>query len=101
MDYYKESLRVHKAHKGKIEVRSKVTVNDLTELSIAYTPGVAQPCIEINKNPEDVFTYTAKGNLVAVVSDGSAVLGLGNIGCESCYTGYGRKSCIIQRIRWC
>ena len=83
MDYYKESLRVHKAHKGKIEVRSKVTVNDLTELSIAYTPGVAQPCIEINKNPEDVFTYTAKGNLVAVVSDGSAVLGLGNIGAKA------------------
>ncbi len=83
MDYYKESLRVHKAHKGKIEVRSKVTVNDLTELSIAYTPGVAQPCIEIDKNPEDVFTYTAKGNLVAVVTDGSAVLGLGNIGAKA------------------
>lgn len=83
MDYYKESLRVHKEHKGKIEVRSKVTVNDLTELSIAYTPGVAQPCIEIDKNPEDVFTYTAKGNLVAVVTDGSAVLGLGNIGAKA------------------
>ena len=83
MDYYKESLRVHKENKGKIEVRSKLTVNDLTELSIAYTPGVAQPCIEIDKNPEDVFTYTAKGNLVAVVTDGSAVLGLGNIGAKA------------------
>ena len=83
MDYYKESLRVHKENKGKIEVTSKLTVNDLTELSIAYTPGVAQPCIEIDKNPEDVFTYTAKGNLVAVVTDGSAVLGLGNIGAKA------------------
>jgi malate dehydrogenase (oxaloacetate-decarboxylating) len=80
MDYYQEALRVHREKRGKIEITSKVPVNDLNDLSIAYTPGVAQPCIEINKNPQDVFTYTAKGNLVAIVSDGSAVLGLGNIG---------------------
>ncbi len=80
MDYYKESLRLHEENKGKVEVMSKVKVENKDDLSLAYTPGVAQPCIEINKNPEDVYRYTSKGNLVAVISDGSAVLGLGNIG---------------------
>jgi malate dehydrogenase (oxaloacetate-decarboxylating) len=74
---------VHKEHKGKIEVTSKLPVNTREDLSIAYTPGVAEPCREIHKDPEAVYTYTAKGNLVAVVSDGSAVLGLGNIGAEA------------------
>ncbi len=80
MDYYKESLRLHEENKGKLEVISKVKVQNKDDLSLAYTPGVAQPCIEINKNPDDVYRYTSKGNLVAVISDGSAVLGLGNIG---------------------
>ena len=80
MDYYKESLRLHEENKGKVEVISKVKVENKDDLSLAYTPGVAQPCIEINKNPDDVYRYTSKGNLVAVISDGSAVLGLGNIG---------------------
>ncbi len=80
MDYFKESLRMHEEKKGKIEVVSKVDVTTLDDLSIAYTPGVAQPCLEIYKNPDDVYKYTVKGNLIAVVSDGSAVLGLGNIG---------------------
>lgn len=80
MDYYKESLRVHKEHAGKLAVCSKVPLATRDDLSIAYTPGVAQPCREIAKDPDAVYTYTTKGNMVAVVTDGSAVLGLGNIG---------------------
>lgn len=80
MDYYKKALEMHQEHKGKIEVVSKVPVKTREDLSIAYTPGVAEPCREIAKNPAAAYTYTAKGNLVAVVSNGTAVLGLGNIG---------------------
>lgn len=83
MDYNKESLRVHKEHKGKIEVISKLPVTNKDELSVAYTPGVAEPCRAIHANKDDVYTYTTKGNMVAVLSDGSAVLGLGNIGPEA------------------
>ena len=80
MDVYEESLRLHAALRGKYEVRSLVEVKDKHALSVAYTPGVAQPCREIAKNPDSAYTYTRKWNTVAVVSDGSAVLGLGNIG---------------------
>ena len=80
MDYYKKALEMHEAHKGKIEVVSKVPVKTREDLSTAYTPGVAEPCREIAKDPAAAYTYTAKGNLVAVVSNGPAVLGLGNIG---------------------
>ena len=80
MDYYKKALEMHQEQKGKIEVVSKVPVKTREDLSIAYTPGVAEPCREIAKNPAAAYTYTAKGNLVAVVSNGTAVLGLGNIG---------------------
>ena len=77
---YEKSLQLHEENKGKLGIKSKVKVECLDDLSLAYTPGVAQPCLEIEKNPEEAYRYTAKGNLVAVVSDGSAVLGLGNIG---------------------
>lgn len=80
MDYYKESLKMHEEHKGKMAVASKVKVETKDDLSTAYTPGVAEPCRKIKENPEDVYRYTNKSNTVAVVSDGSAVLGLGNIG---------------------
>ena len=80
MDYYKKALEMHEEHKGKIEVVSKVPVKTREDLSTAYTPGVAEPCREIAKDPTAAYTYTAKGNLVAVVSNGTAVLGLGNIG---------------------
>ena len=80
MDYYKKALEMHQEHKGKIEVVSKVPVKTREDLSTAYTPGVAEPCREIAKNPAAAYTYTAKSNLVAVVSNGTAVLGLGNIG---------------------
>ena len=83
MDYSKLSLEMHKDNKGKIGVISKIRVKTREDLSIAYTPGVAEPCKKIHGNKDDVYTYTAKGNLVAVVSDGPAVLGLGDIGPEA------------------
>jgi len=83
MDYKEEALKMHKEKQGKIEVTSKVKVDNKDALSIAYTPGVAQPCLEIAKDKSKVYDYTAKGNMVAILTDGSAVLGLGNIGPEA------------------
>jgi malate dehydrogenase (oxaloacetate-decarboxylating)(NADP+) len=81
MDYKEESLKYHSTGRpGKIEVNNTKPFITQTDLALAYTPGVAGPCMAIYENPEDVFKYTAKGNLVAVVSNGTAVLGLGNIG---------------------
>lgn len=74
------ALAAHAAWGGKIEVVSRAEINNAAELAVAYTPGVAEPCLEIAKNPEAAWIYTRKHNLVAVISDGSAVLGLGNIG---------------------
>jgi len=75
-----DALAFHKEARGKIAVHSKVPCATVRDLSLAYTPGVAEPCREIEKNPNDVYEYTAKGNIVAVVTDGTAVLGLGDIG---------------------
>ena len=83
MNYNQRALELHEAAKGKIEVTSKVKLESKDDLSMAYTPGVAEPCRKIAANPDDVYKYTSKGNLVAVVSDGSAVLGLGNIGAKA------------------
>lgn len=80
MNFNIEALKMHEENKGKISVKSKVSLNSKDDLSTAYTPGVAEPCRKIHANEDDVYKYTSKGNLVAVVSDGSAVLGLGNIG---------------------
>tara|TARA_Y100000310_G_scaffold331012_1_gene403807 strand:+ start:2535 stop:3701 length:1167 start_codon:yes stop_codon:yes gene_type:complete len=80
MDVYEQSLKLHADNKGKLAVKSKVGVNSLDDLSLAYTPGVAQACREIEKDKCMAYKYTIKSNTVAVVSDGSAVLGLGNIG---------------------
>ncbi len=80
MDYYEASLKMHEENRGKMAVTSKVQVKTKEDLSTAYTPGVAEPCRKIHENPENVYKYTNKSNTVAVVSDGSAVLGLGNIG---------------------
>ena len=77
---YERSLELHAEKRGKLEVNSKVVVENKDQLSLAYSPGVAEPCREIHKDPNEVFKYTSKGNLVAVVSDGTAVLGLGDIG---------------------
>jgi malate dehydrogenase (oxaloacetate-decarboxylating) len=75
-----DALAFHKDARGKIAVHSKVPCKTVRDLSLAYTPGVAEPCREIEKNPDDVYEYTSKGNIVAVVTDGTAVLGLGDIG---------------------
>ncbi|MCI4666916.1 MAG: NADP-dependent malic enzyme [Bacteroidia bacterium] len=83
MNYFEEALNLHKKYKGKISVEAKMEILSKDDLATVYSPGVAEPCLEIHKNPEDVYTYTAKSNTVAVVSDGSAVLGLGNIGAEA------------------
>lgn len=83
MDYNALALEMHEKNKGKISVQSKVSVKTREDLSTAYTPGVAEPCRKIRDNKADVYKYTAKGNLVAVVSDGTAVLGLGDIGPEA------------------
>ena len=83
MDYAKESLRLHKEWKGKIEVVATVPVENKDDLSLAYTPGVAQPCLEIQKDVEKSYELTRRHNLCLVVIDGSAVLGLGDIGPEA------------------
>ena len=79
-DLRERALKFHKDHEGKIALKCKVPVRNSDDLTMAYTPGVAEPCLEINKNFDTMYDYTAKGNLVAVVTNGTAVLGLGNIG---------------------
>ncbi|MGQ9778887.1 MAG: NAD(P)-dependent malic enzyme [Bacillota bacterium] len=80
MDLKSEALALHRRHQGKFATISKVRLADTHDLSLAYSPGVAEPCLVIARSPATVYDYTAKGNLVAVVSDGTAVLGLGDIG---------------------
>jgi malate dehydrogenase (oxaloacetate-decarboxylating) len=77
---YERSLKFHEAHQGKIAVKSKVRIQTEDDLCMAYTPGVAQACLRIHSNMDDIYRYTSKGNLVAVVSDGTSVLGLGDLG---------------------
>lgn len=83
MDIKEEALKMHSEKKGKLEVIGKVHVKDRHDLAVAYTPGVAEPCIEISKDKDKVYEYTIKGNTVGVVTNGTAVLGLGNIGASA------------------
>lgn len=80
MNYNEEALLRHKKYKGKISISSRMPLETKDDLCVAYTPGVAEPCRKIHENPDDAYTYTAKGHMVAIVSDGTAVLGLGDIG---------------------
>ena len=98
MDYNSLSLKMHEKHKGKVEVVSKVAVKNRDDLSTAYTPGVAEPCRKIRDNKADVYKYTCKGNMVAVVSDGTAVLGLGDIGPEAAIPVMEGKSILFKEF---
>ncbi|MBD7936581.1 NAD-dependent malic enzyme [Cytobacillus sp. Sa5YUA1] len=83
MELKEKALALHRLHKGKLSISTKVSVRTKEDLSLAYSPGVAEPCLKIAENEEKAYEYTSKGNMVAVVSDGSAVLGLGNIGAQA------------------
>ena len=96
MDYAKESLRLHKEWKGKLEVVTRVPVANKDDLSLAYTPGVAQPCLEIQKNIDASYELTRRWNMCLVVTDGSAVLGLGDIGPEAGMPVMEGKCCLFK-----
>src|SRR3989338_785497 len=98
MNYKELSLKLHEKFKGKLEIASKVPINNKDDLSTAYTPGVAEPCLHIAKNKEDIYKYTSKGNMVAVITDGSAVLGLGNIGAEAALPVMEGKAILFKRF---
>ena len=98
MNIYEEALEFHKELRGKLEIKSRVKVNDEKDLSLAYTPGVAEPCRKIHENKELVNTYTRKWNTVAVVSDGTAVLGLGDIGPEAALPVMEGKSVLFKEF---
>ena len=98
MNYNEMALKMHEENKGKVSVVSKVAVKTREDLSVAYTPGVAEPCRKIRDNKEEVYRYTAKGNLVAVVSDGTAVLGLGDIGPEAAMPVMEGKSILFKEF---
>src|SRR3989338_6644578 len=83
MDIYQEALEFHRKYKGKLHTTSPFSLKTKKDLSLAYTPGVAEPCRAIARDPAKIYDYTIKGHTVAVISDGSSVLGLGNIGAEA------------------
>ena len=98
MDYYKESLHLHKRLKGKIKVTLNMEVRTKEDLSLVYSPGVAEPCRAIAKEEEKLWDYTMKGNMVAIVTDGSAVLGLGNIGAKAALPVMEGKAMLFKRF---
>jgi len=98
MSVYDDSLKLHEKYRGKLEVEPKVPCATAADLSLAYTPGVAQPCLEIQKNPEDSYKYTDRGNTVAVVTDGTAVLGLGDIGPAAALPVMEGKALLMKRF---
>lgn len=98
MNYYEESLKLHSYLKGKIGVANKMDVRTKEHLSLVYSPGVAAPCQEIADNKEKVWEYTMKGNTVAIISDGSAVLGLGNIGASAAIPVMEGKAMLFRRF---
>src|SRR5690554_3461627 len=93
-----EALKLHKENRGKIALKAKVSVNKPETLVLAYTPGVAEPCLEIYKDRDKVYDYTSKGNWVAVVSNGTAVLGLGDIGPEASLPVMEGKSALFKEF---
>lgn len=93
-----EALQLHEGHQGKLAVSLKVDIETKHDLSLAYTPGVAEPCLEIAQDREQVYRYTGKGNAVAIVTDGTAVLGLGDIGPEAALPVMEGKACLFKRF---
>lgn len=93
-----EALQLHEVHQGKLAVSLKVDIETKHDLSLAYTPGVAEPCLEIAQDREQVYRYTGKGNAVAIVTDGTAVLGLGDIGPEAALPVMEGKACLFKRF---
>ncbi|MDP7244711.1 MAG: NAD-dependent malic enzyme, partial [Flavobacteriales bacterium] len=98
MDLKEEALKLHKENKGKLATKSKVSVKTKKDLSLVYTPGVAEVCKEIAEDTKNVYDYTMKSNSVAVVTDGSAVLGLGNIGAEASLPVMEGKSVLFKEL---
>ena len=98
MDLKEKSLALHKEHQGKLEMKSKVKIENQEDLALAYTPGVAYACKEIEKDPTLSYTYTSKSNMVAVITDGSAVLGLGNIGPYAAIPVMEGKSILLKEL---
>lgn len=98
MDIKEESAKMHERLKGKLEIKSKIPLRTKRDFSLAYTPGVAEPCLRIFKNKEDVYKYTIKGNTVAVISNGTAVLGLGDIGAEAAIPVMEGKAAIFKEL---
>lgn len=95
---YEKSLVLHEESKGKFEIKAKVSVKNAQDLSLAYSPGVAEPCKKIHENKENVYKYTTKSNMVAVITDGSAVLGLGNIGPHAALPVMEGKSILLKEF---
>ena len=98
MGIKEDALKLHEEKQGKLEINSKVKIKNLQDLALAYTPGVAYACKEIEANKEDVYRYTSKSNMVAVITDGSAVLGLGNIGPYAAIPVMEGKSILLKEL---